>query len=262
VNALAERKSPLRLAFEIEHVGFRGPGFRQEEAAVASLLEHRVAAVVLVAFTGDRRVLDTIGAHLPVVYVSYESPSGVSIGLDEKLGGDLATAHLISLGHRRIAYISAALLPDHVDRNRLHGYRRALRRATVSSTKDLVLRVGSASEEQRQEMMRRLLSQPQRPTAVFAASDIIAIELMSCAHELGLQVPRDLSIVGYDDIMLACTPMIALTTIAQPAAELARRAIEMAVVLVDDPGAQLRSELIEPRLIVRKTTAPPQLKQP
>ena len=89
--------------------------------------------------------------------------------MDEKLGGDLATTHLIGLGHRRIAYVSAALLPRHVDRDRLHGYRRGLRRAGLSSAKDLLLRVGPTSEEQRQEMMRRLLSQPQGPTAVFAA---------------------------------------------------------------------------------------------
>ncbi len=234
-----------------------GPDLREEEPAVVSLLEHRVAAVILVGFTGDQRVLDTIGAHMPVVYLGYQSRSGASIGMDEKLGGDLATAHLIDLGHQRIAYVSAALLPRHVDRDRLHGYRRALRRAGMSSAKELVLRVGPTSEEQRQELMRRLLSQPQRPTAVFAASDITAIEVMSCAHDLRLWIPRDLSIVGYDDIMLARTPMIALSTIAQPAAELARRAIDIAIALVDDPAARLQSALIEPQLIVRRTTAPP-----
>ncbi len=234
-----------------------GPDLREEESAVVSLLEHRVAAVILVGFTGDQRVLDSIGAHMPVVYMGYQSRSGVSIGMDEKRGGDLATAHLIGLGHKRIAYVSAALLPRHIDRDRLHGYRRALRRARMSSAKELVLRVGPTSEEKRQELIRRQLSQPQRPTAIFAASDITAIEVMSCAHELKLQVPRDLSIVGYDDILLARTPMIALSTIAQPAAELASRAIDAAVALVDDPDARLQSTLIEPRLIVRKTTAPP-----
>ena len=234
-----------------------GPDLREEESAVVSLLEHRVAAVILVGFTGDPQVLETIGTHIPVVYMGYASQSGVSIGMDEKLGGDLATAHLIGLGHKRIAYLSAALLPRHVDRDRLHGYRRALRRGGLSSAKDLVLRVGPTSEEQRLEMIRRLLSQSQRPTAVFAASDITAIEVMSCAYELKLQVPGDLSIVGYDDIMLARTPMIALSTIAQPAAELASRAIDTAVALMDDPDARPQSTLIEPRLIVRKTTAPP-----
>lgn len=234
-----------------------GSDLREEKSAIMSLLEYRVAAIVLVAFTGDQQMLDTIGEHIPVVCMGYEGPCGVSVGIDERRGGDLATTHLIDLGHRRIAYLSAALLPGQVDRDRRYGYRRALRRARITPAKELVLRLPPVSEEQRQELIRELLTQPEHPTAVFCASDITAIEVMSCASRLRLRVPRDLSIVGFDDILLARTPMIALTTIAQPAAELARRGIDAAASLIEDPHAELPAVRLEPQLVVRRTTAPP-----
>jgi LacI family transcriptional regulator len=234
-----------------------GSGLREVQPAIMSLLEHRVAAIVLVAFTDDRQVHDVVGKHIPIVRMRYEAPWGISIGLDEKLGGDLATAHLVDLGHTRIGYLSAALLPPQVDRDRLAGYRRALRRAGIRSAKSYVRRLPLVSEEQGQTLIREFLSQPERPTAVFAASDITAIEMMSCAYELGIEVPGDLSVVGYDDIMLARAAMISLTTVAQPAAELARRGIDAAVSLIENPQMPPQTVRIEPRLIVRKTTAPP-----
>lgn len=234
-----------------------GPDLRQEEAAIVSLLEHRVAAIVLVAFTGNQRVLDTIGTHIPVVYMGHEGSSGISIGVDERLGGDLAASHLIGLGHERIAYVSAAMLPRQVDRDRVGGYRRALRRSGITPARELVLQLGPASEDRRAQAIRDLLTGNGRPSAIFAASDITAIEVMSCAHKLKLRVPRDLSIVGYDDILLARTPMIALTTVAQPAAELAGRTIDAAVSLIEDAHAQVQTVRLQPRLVVRATTAPP-----
>jgi LacI family transcriptional regulator len=234
-----------------------GSDLRDEDSAISSLLGHRVAAIVLVAFTGDSRALDQIDANTPVVCVCCANRDHVSIGMNERLGGDLATAHLIDLGHRRIAYLSAALVPAQADRDRLHGYRRALRRAGIELTDDLLLRMPPAPEEQRRAMIADLLSRPDRPTAIFVASDVTAIETMACASDLKLRVPRDLSIVGYDDIMLARTPMIALTTIAQPTAELADHGIDAAISLIEDPHARPDSMRIQPQLIVRKTTAPP-----
>lgn len=234
-----------------------GSDLREEKTAIMSLLEYRVAAIVLVAFTGDQEALERIGAHLPVVCIGYEGPCGVSIGIDDRRGADVATSHLIDLGHERVGYASAALLPPQTDRDRLHGYRRALRRAGIRPEADLVAQLGSASEEQRHDLLRELLGRADRPTAVFAASDITAIEVMSCASELRLRVPRDLSVVGFDNILLSRTPMIALTTIAQPIADLAHRGIDAAISLIEDPSMPPRSVRVAPELVVRKTTAPP-----
>jgi DNA-binding LacI/PurR family transcriptional regulator len=234
-----------------------GADLRHEASAIGSLLEYRVAALVLVAFTGDEQELLAIGAHTPVVCIGYEGPCGVSIGIDDKRGGDVATAHLVELGHARIAYVSAKVLPRQTDADRLAGYRRALRRGGLGSDRALVHRFGPGPEEARRAQMRALLTQPDRPTAVFAASDITAIELMSCADELGLRVPEDLSVVGFDDIALARVPMLALTTVAQPIAELAQRGVDAAIALIEDPAAAVQGPRIEPQLVVRGTTAPP-----
>lgn len=234
-----------------------GSGLREVQPAITSLLEHRVAAIVLVVFTDDQQVREMVGGHVPVVRMRYEASWGISIGLDEKRGGELATTHLIDLGHERIGYLSAALLPPPVDQDRLAGYRRALRSAGIRSARSYVRRLPLVSEERRQTLISEFLTQRERPTAVFVASDITAIEMMSCAHELGIEVPGDLSIVGYDDIMLAGVAMISLTTVAQPATELARLGIDAAVSLIENPQMPPQTVRIEPRLIVRKTTAPP-----
>jgi LacI family transcriptional regulator, galactose operon repressor len=234
-----------------------GPDLREEARAIESLMEHRAAAIVLISFTGEDHGLDAISSHTPVVCVGYEGPYGVSVGIDDRRGGELAAEHLAALGHRRIAYVSNTGVPPKTDRERRAGYRRALRRAGIEPDPQLVQRLPAGRDEQRLRRMRELLDAPDRPTAVFGSSDITAIELMSCAHELGLRVPGDLSVVGFDGIALARMPMIALTTVAQPIAELARRGVEAAIALVEDPRAAIAQPRSEPRLIVRHTTAPP-----
>ncbi len=234
-----------------------GPDLTAEASAITSLVEHRVAAIIVISFTGQQSVLDAAGAHMPVICIGYEGPYGVSIGIDDRLGGRLGTSHLVELGHRRIAYVSNSGVPLKTDRDRRDAYRRTLRRAGIEPEKRLVLRLPAGTEEERYARMRELLEGPDRPSAVFGVSDITAIELMSCAGQMGLGVPADLSVVGFDDIMLSRMPMISLTTVAQPMEELARRGVDTAIELVDDPRTLPPAQRVEPRLIVRGTTAPP-----
>jgi DNA-binding LacI/PurR family transcriptional regulator len=236
-----------------------GADLTAETRAITSLMEHRVAAVILISFTGDQSVRDTVGSHTPIVCIGYEGPHGVSIGIDDRRGGRLATEHLVALGHRRIAYVSSSGVPRKTDRDRRDAYRSVLRRAGISPDRRLVLRLGAGPEAERYARMRELLGQPDPPTAAFVVSDITAIELMSCASGMGLGVPEDVSVVGFDDIMLARVPMIALTTVAQPIGELARRGVDTAIALIEQPGTTTQVPRIEPELIVRGTTGPPPL---
>jgi DNA-binding LacI/PurR family transcriptional regulator len=233
-----------------------GADLKAEGSAITSLVEHRVAAILVISFTGDQSVLDAVGSHMPVICIGYEGPYGVSIGIDDRLGGRLGTAHLLELGHRHIAYVSNSGVPLKTDRDRRNSYRRMLRRAGLSPERRWELRLPAESKSDRYAQMCELLREEDRPTAVFAVSDITAIELMACAEDLGLHVPRELSIVGFDDIMMASVPMIALTTVAQPIAELARRGVETAIALVEDPHTSLKPQRVEPQLILRSTTGP------
>jgi LacI family transcriptional regulator len=118
------------------------------------------------------------------------------------------------------------------------------------------VKVGPHSDPRRNDAIRELLSRPDRPTAVFAASDITAIEVMSCASELGLRIPDDLSVVGFDDMQLSRLPMISLTTVAQPVAEIARLGIDAATAWLTT-GQVAQPALLEPKLVVRGSTGPP-----
>lgn len=233
-----------------------GPDLHSEEEAISNLLEHRVAALILIAYTGDDTRLRSIGTHTHVVSIGYSSSAETSIGLDEVTGARLATDHLLELGHTKIAYVSGTILPQSVDAARLAGYRAALRHAGVQPAGELALKVGQRSDPARLDAVRRILSSDDRPTAVFTASDITAVELMACAQELGLRIPRDISVVGFDGMQLAAIPMISLTTIAQPVQDFARLSIE-AILQHLTPGMEPRSVMLEPTLIVRRSTAPP-----
>jgi LacI family transcriptional regulator len=231
-----------------------GPDLQEEGIALSNLLEHRVAALILVAYTGDDAGLLAITEHTPVVLIGYSGSVGVSIGLDDLTGALLAVGHLLDLGHTRIAYVSGTLIAPSTDAARISGYRAALRRAGIEQ--EAMVKVGPHSDSRRNDVVRELLSRPDRPTAIFAASDITAIEVMSCAMELGLRIPEDLSIVGFDDMQLSRLPMISLTTVAQPIAELARLGIEAATKWLTT-GEVAQPAMIEPQLIVRRSTGPP-----
>ena len=233
-----------------------GPDLAAEASAVTSLVEHRVAAIIVISFTGQQSALDAAGAHMPIICIGYQGPYGVSIGIDDRRGGRLGTDHLLGLGHKRIAYLSNSGVPLKTDRDRRDAYRRTLRRAGFAPDPTLVQRLPAGTDGERFALMRELLARRDRPTAVFAVSDITAVELMSCAQEMDLRVPEDLSVVGFDDIMLARMPMVGLTTVAQPMQELAQRGVDAAIDLIEDPESQPPAQRVEPRLIVRSSTAP------
>ncbi len=174
-----------------------------------------------------------------------------TVDSDNLHGGQLATEHLISLGHRRIA-----LLTGREDlksaQQRETGYRRALAGAGVPVDESLIRR-GDYDHDIAAESARELLSGPDRPTAVFAANDITAIATIETAAELGLRVPEDLSVVGFDNIpeSALCTPP--LTTVQQPIREMGRRAITLLVRLINGEQPDETHITLGTELIVRQS---------
>jgi LacI family transcriptional regulator len=247
------------LEHEASSHGFRvllataGLDLQDEQRALSNLVEHRVASVILVAYGDNDESLRSVAGHTPVVSLASSGP-GTSIGVNDLAGALLAMDHLIELGHRRIGYLTGPLLPAQVDRARLSGYRAALQRAALPAPPRYRCTIGPHGSRDRLAPLQEMLTSSERPTAVFATSDVLALDLMACAIELGLQVPQDLSIVGFDDIQIASFPTIGLTTVAQPAAELARMAVEAAIQQLSGQG-QPGSALLDPRLVVRTSTA-------
>ncbi len=166
-------------------------------------------------------------ANIPTVLVDAYAPAFHSIGIDDVYGGQLATNHLLALGHRRIGFISHYRQDDFGNgssQDRFVGYRQALQAAEIPFRADYV-RESEADREAAYSMATELLTLEERPTAIFAASDAQAIGILKAAQALNLAVPRDLSVIGYDDIELA--EYINLTTIHQPLMQSGRQGAEL-----------------------------------
>jgi len=168
-------------------------------------------------------------------------------------GARTATQHLIGLGHRRIAHISGRtdLESAHL---REQGYLEALADAGIAFDPDLV-RYGGYRAAWSVEPTRELLDLPNRPTAVFAANDHSAFGVIQAAHEAGLRVPEDLSVIGFDDIPESANSAPRLTTVAQPLHEMGAAAVDLLIAQLE--GSPTRDHVVLPaHLVLRDSTAP------
>jgi len=188
----------------------------------------------------------------PIVAVDpHTGPTDLpTIDSDNLHGARLATEHLIALGHRRIAMLSgrADLQSSHL---REEGYRRAL------AGLEPLIRVGGYDPAVAADAARELLASAERPTAIFAANDVSAIATIDVARELGLRVPEDLSVVGFDNIPEAALCEPALTTVEQPLHDMGRLAIDMVVSLIRSEPVEKTHITLPTRLVVRQSTREP-----
>ncbi|MFI5611493.1 LacI family DNA-binding transcriptional regulator [Amycolatopsis sp. NPDC051903] len=174
---------------------------------------------------------------------------------DNLRGAQLATEHLLALGHRRIALLAGR--PDLQSAQlRETGYRRALATAGVEVDETLVV-AGDYDGELAAASARELLTRPDRPTAVFAANDTSAIATLEAASALGLRVPDDVSVVGFDNIpeSALCTPP--LTTVEQPIREMGHRAITVLIGLINGGTEEREPVVLDTKLVVRSSSAAP-----
>lgn len=186
-----------------------------------------------------------------------DSPSVPLVQVDNRLGARLATVHLLELGHTRIAHLSGAELSRlRQSQERLEGYREALADAGVTADPRLVAS-GDYTEEGGYEATRALLESGVEFSAVFAANDLAAIGAVSMITESGRRVPADISVVGFDDIHISAFIPPPLTTIHQPAIEIAQLATEILIALIQGREVRHGRHLLEPKLVVRASTAPP-----
>lgn len=200
----------------------------------------------------------TLMASTPIPVVSIDPHTGpeghAAIDSDNVGGARAATEHLIALGHRRIAHIRGRADLASAELREL-GYRQSLEAAGIPFDPDLVC-VGDYQTAATAEVARELLSRRDRPTAVFAANDSSAIGVLQVAGELGLRVPQDLSVVGFDDVPQAANATPPLTTVAQPLHDLGAEALRMLLELLGGRDVPAHVQL-PASLVVRASTAPP-----
>lgn len=220
----------------------------------------RRAVIAVTANTLSAPIREALSRYrMPLVLLDPEAlpdDSIVSVGATNFSGGHAAAAHLLSLGHRRIAYLGGT---EHAWSNqaRLHGFRSAMEAAGASVPTELIRHAGTFHAAEGIEHGERLLAVSPAPTAVFAASDELAAGVIEAARRCGLRVPEDLSVVGFDDTPLAEVTSPPLTTIHGPVEEMAAVALRTALRLAAAEKIDSHHVELATQLVVRESTRPP-----
>ena len=236
-----------------ELVVFSGCGQADDQAGWERRYLSRISGTL-----ADGAILVTPGSidetfGTPVVAVDHNAHSSTLPTVDsENLEGAVAaTQYLLGLGHRRIGFLAGRSDLESA-RLRERGYREALSRAGVAVDESLV-QVGGYDAATAAEPARRLLELDSRPTAIFAANDVTALETITVAHSLGMSVPDDLSVVGFDNVPESALGEPTLTTVEQPIQEMGREAVRLLLELIEDPLLPPARVILPTRLVVRQS---------
>ncbi len=225
---------------------------RDPRAAVDTLLSYRCEALLLVGSLVGRAALHTLAERQPVVVVGQPTPvPGVDVvrGADPE-GIGLAVDHLAELGHRRIAYVDGGRAPAAAARRA--GYRAAMRRRRLVNEQRVI------SGGEREDDGARVagdLAAGELPEALITYNDRCAVGVLDVFARRGVDVPGDISVVGYDDSQIARLSYLQLTTVSQDIAVLARLAVQRAVDRLEDNPVVGTDMVVAPHLVVRGTTA-------
>jgi DNA-binding LacI/PurR family transcriptional regulator len=230
------------------------PG-RDERRAVASLLQDRCEALILLGPHSPTSYLADLAARMPVVVVAraLRHRAVDVVRTDDAAGLHQAVDHLVDLGHTRIAHIDGGRAPGAAERRR--GYREALQRHGLADTAHIL--PGGLTEGDGAAAARALLGTAPRPTAVTVFNDRCATGVLDVLRRTGLCVPRDMSVIGFDDDRLARLSHVALTTVAQDTDQITALAVARALARLDRTTITERELVVPPHLVVRSTTAPP-----
>jgi LacI family transcriptional regulator len=238
---------------------------QSELAGIETLLAQRVAGVVFLAFSGDSRTMrETLQHHVPAVFLGCHADWGDVVAVDDELGGRLATRHLLEAGHRRLAFLSIPEVSDSSDQARCVGFMTEAEIAGFSVTRiSWSPPADDAEINGAVRALRDAFAGEERVTGVFASNDVAAVALMEFGDRVGLRVPDDVSIVGFDDVPMAGLARIALTTVAQPRDELARKGIETIIERIEGrlKGRPITA-LVGVRLVLRQSTSAPAIDAP
>jgi len=225
------------------------------------LQEQRVQGILITPTDPSHEILEELPRHgIPLVIVDRvrEGLTLCSVAVDDQHGGSLAASHLLDLGHERLAFVGG---PDSIGqvRERLAGARAAMAAAGRAESDLVVIPVDALTVAAGRSAGERIAGMPraQRPTAAFCANDLVALGLLQQCVTLGIRVPEDLAIVGYDDIDFAAAAAVPLTSVRQPRRELGRTAGQLVLDEAVNPDHEHQHVLFTPELVARASTRRP-----
>jgi len=236
----------------------------REESIVRTMVEHRVDGVMICSTPfSPEQGRQLLKFNVPIVVVNNQAAEEYqySIYHDDVDGSLQVTRHLISLGHRRIAYLGNAC-SGRTTQDRLAGYRQAMRAASLPIWDEYIYQAPGGDAETGRASTSYYLNLPVMPTAFVCFNDMIAIGLLAGLRRAGLRVPTDCSVAGFDNIIFSAFTNPPLTTFDQPkrhiGSEAARLLLGLSNPLPDDPIlAQPRIQVLRGKLLLRESTAPP-----
>ncbi|MFK0006989.1 LacI family DNA-binding transcriptional regulator [Paenarthrobacter sp. NPDC090520] len=240
-------------------IGQARHGLDAQKKLIEAMVDRRMDGLLLIAPFGPNEELERLGSTIPVVVLGRHGPAKHfdTVASDDIAGSALIIDHLVSLGHERISMLantqpdSEPGMPQTVRRR---GYDLAMEKYGLSEWIDHVPgRWGYASGL---EAGRSIAARSHRPTALHGGADIAALGAFTGLFDAGVNIPGDISVVGYDNVPAASLPPIGLTTVDQSGVQMGRQAAELLLSRIEGRG-ESEHILVPPRLIVRKTTAPP-----
>jgi DNA-binding LacI/PurR family transcriptional regulator len=258
-QAIETRAAPSGLASILCNT--TGAAFREVDY-VHMLLDRRVEGMIFIScemtnLRGDHSHyahLVAEGARIVFVNGAMHTLDVPSVGVDERTAGEIATQHLIDLGHERIGFVSG---PEHYLPTQLKAAGRASAMAGAGLDPDGLVSHADFEIEGGRRALADLLARPVPPTAIICSSDVMAIGALHEAVRQGLRVPDDFSIVGFDGIDATKWSVPELTTVEQPIAQIADTAVETLQSLIEQPERKLPNSYFRPVLRVRASTAAP-----
>lgn len=240
-----------------------GGDFQRESEYFSVLKEKRVDGII---FLGGRinlarcsrelaeEVIE-LSHHVPIVLVNGNLPrSGLHrVITDEYTGAKLATQHLISLGHKNIAFLGGYAHMN-TTAQKVRAFRKVMRENKLDINEEWILH-GDFSVESGKDLMNDLIDMKKRPSAVFCVNDFTAVGAVKSAINRGLSIPADISVVGYDDTQLSTALIPELTTVAQQTYELGKQAVQMLHKLMNNEKVK-KEIVLRPELVVRQSSGP------
>jgi LacI family transcriptional regulator len=231
------------------------PHGKHPDSYIHSLQMRRVAGTIMLALApADPRIRSLLQAGIPTVFIDTvgQGDHAISIRSDHMDAARQLAVYLLSLGHRRIAFISGPTV-NLAAMERLLGFQQALAKTGISLDPDLVRQSGWNTDEAYQTA-HALLDQRRDFTALVAGSDLMAIGILRALHEHNLQVPRDMSLTGFDDVILSQYTTPPLTTVRQDTEKMGREAIQRLIALIE--GEETTSLVVPTQLVIRGSTGP------
>ena len=248
VDKLRDHDDYDLVLFDVETLSQREDAFRSFART------DRVDGLLVISLRPTDEEVESLRREgLPVVLVDVVHPALPRVVIDDVIGGTMATEHLLERGHTRIGFVGDEPTPFEFtsSERRRQGMAHALRRAGIRRNDALELRAPHGREQAR-ESAEALLDLPDRPTAIFAASDVQAMGVLEAARAKRLRVPEDLAVIGFDDVEMAA--VLGLTTVRQPLQENGARGVERLLSAIDGDGAEPTEELAPMTVIARRTT--------